>query len=394
MSTDRLANVNLYAGVFVLAAVVLLIVASFFVANQKGFWTSTFLVQAEIDAAEIDGLTVDSDVVFLGQTIGVVTALDYSDERARRIKIWMTLLEEVGELDVRRKLDATPDRLDAPATLKDQFEIRLRHKIVGDAFLEFVPRQRTPAAETAETPDAGGPEDQQPESTLVQPEVAMADQLTDQLRTANQTFEQVKDEFAKMAVDVRRFRAQWGRSLTELESRMASLDRSIQLAREDMHGIRNEVEQFQEKSATAMKRVSDDFERFADNSTEIKQSTVATMDRTQQTLAKYDKVADEAELALRQIQKSTQSVDRSAQQLTTDIGESTRRLNRVLESTQVVADALRREARDLPGTVRKTQNTLDSAQEVMEGMRNNFLVKPFIVTPTTSRMVTPAEVGR
>ena len=35
MSTDRLANVNLYAGMFVLAAVLLLIVASFFVASKQ-----------------------------------------------------------------------------------------------------------------------------------------------------------------------------------------------------------------------------------------------------------------------------------------------------------------------------------------------------------------------
>ncbi len=197
-----------------------------------------------------------------------------------------------------------------------------------------------------------------------------------------------------MTADVKLFRKQWGHSLKELELRMQSLDRSIQLSREDIHEIRNEVAQFQKNSAAAMKRVSDDFEQIRNNTTEITQSTITTMDRAQQTMAGFDQVADEAEIALRQIQKSTRSVDRSAQQLATDVGESTQRLNRVLESTQVVADALRRESRDLPGTVRKTHATLDSAQEVMEGMRNNFLVRPFIYTPTTSRTVIPAEIGR
>ncbi len=396
MSTDRLAHVNLYAGVFVLLTVVLLIVASFLVANQKGFWTGTFMVQAEIDAAEIDGLTVDSDVVFLGQNVGVVTSLQYSDERAQRIKIWMTLRERVGDFEVRQQLDETPDKTGAPATLKKQFEIRLRHKVMGDAFLEFVHRQTQRAGEDAPDgtvePSVVG---QQPEdSRLVQPEVAMADQVTDQLETANGTFTAVKDDFNEMTADVKLFREQWGRSLNEFELRMQSLDHSIQLARKDIHGIRNEVAQFQQNAATAMKRVSDDFERIRNNTTEVTQSTITTMDRAQQTMAQYDKVADEAEIALLQIQKSTRSVDRSAQKLASDVGESTQRLNRVLESTQVVADALRRESRDLPGTVRKTHATLDSAQEVMEGMRNNFLVKPFIYTPTTSRTVIPAEVGR
>jgi ABC-type transporter Mla subunit MlaD len=406
VSTDRLKHVNLYAGVFVLLAVVLLIIASFFVANQKGFWAGTFMIKAEIDAAEIDGLTVPSDVVFLGQNVGTVTSLDYSDERAKRIQIWMKLRETVGEIDVRRKLDQSPNRPDGPAILKKQFEIRLRHKIMGDAFLEFVHRQDqsnsedTPVAtderstDGHQRPDGISDVTAPPDSRLVKPELAMADQVRDQLRAANDTFTAVKDDFNEMTADVKLFRKQWGHSLKELELRMQSLDRSIQLSREDIHEIRNEVAQFQKNSAAAMKRVSDDFEQIRNNTTEITQSTITTMDRAQQTMAGFDQVADEAEIALRQIQKSTSSVDRSAQQLATDVGESTQRLNRVLESTQVVADALRRESRDLPGTVRKTHATLDSAQEVMEGMRNNFLVRPFIYTPTTSRTVIPAEIGR
>ena len=411
---SRVKQANRIVGAFTVFILVLMLAVITLVVRSRGVGRETFQFVGEINGKDINGIEAGTKVVFLGQNIGKVIRLDYprvatdpldddeppmpaplkedpvnSEDDENDVMLVIECVTEIGELEVQKQFYESPSRL------KRNLKVRIKRQIggVGAPYLEVALKRDTGnGAALPLIKHSGLP------VVFIEPQTSLQEQITDNVKiitervgeamlainsvkaeikrfqeqstvtmgNARETMTDFKGTAKQIDESTKRLEAQTTVTMARARDTMAMITQNADRIEKAFDRVSGSVEKFRLDTRNNMAMMHREFELIRKNTDDLKSSGVDTLD------ASKDAITD----------------------LQRRIAASTERLNRVLDNTQRITAAIERETRSMPGVVRRTQDTLKGTQEVVEGMRENFLVKPFVSNPKSSRPVTPSASAR